>query len=264
MFAPRRVYCFRRCNQAPPTSKTMPVRNPNAIRSSGEIRLWSKEYLMAKAIQRKNASPAAQANPFTPRNCSQLMAGPVGRGNCGTAAGSIGGIRGGTGGGAEAGDGSADLGGEPSRCLCRICSRVGNVKAGFDSGAGLAGVIGGAAGMPMTPGAISSGGDSGTISDPIVGMGDSGAGGGAAGFTSGSVTGFGAGSTGLADSRSRFNRMISVSNSLRRLESSSTRSLAWTARTINQMARPMGTPRTTRMMTGIIAIKFPFCRRRLG
>ena len=78
----------------------------------------------------------------------------------------------------------------------------------------------------------------------------------------GAGAGFGAGSAGFADSRSRFNRMTSASSSPRRKESSPSRPLAWTARTISQTARAMGTPKNTRMMMGIIgSIKLPFCGR---
>jgi len=42
--------------------------------------------------------------------------------------------------------------------------------------------------------------------------------------------------------------------------SSSMRPLACTARTISQTARAMGIPSTTKTMTGIISIKFPFSR----
>ena len=51
-----------------------------ATRSSGGTRLLSNEYLMKKATQRKAANPPSQAKPFTPMNCSQLMAGLTGRG----------------------------------------------------------------------------------------------------------------------------------------------------------------------------------------
>lgn len=139
-----------------------------------------------------------------------------------------------------------------------------------------------AVGMPQTPGAISSTGDSGTIPGPggvgiadtgggwggttglgaVAGLGNGGIGGTSATFivaATGAGAGFGAGSDGFAGSR--FNRMTSASSSLSRRESSSMRPLACTARTINQTARTMGTPRTTKTMTGIISIKFPFSRR---
>jgi hypothetical protein len=48
---------------------------PIAIRTSGEMRLLSNEYLTKKATARKAASPPIQASSLTPMNCSQLMAG---------------------------------------------------------------------------------------------------------------------------------------------------------------------------------------------
>ncbi len=45
------------------------------MRTSGEMRLLSNEYLTKKATARNAASPPIQASSFTPMNCSQLMAG---------------------------------------------------------------------------------------------------------------------------------------------------------------------------------------------
>src|SRR2546423_1665650 len=50
-----------------------PARKLKAARSSGEIRLFSKEYLTKKATPRNNARPPIQAKSLTPMNCSQLI-----------------------------------------------------------------------------------------------------------------------------------------------------------------------------------------------
>jgi len=112
-------------------------------------------------------------------------------------------------------------------------------------------------------GATMGGGCGGTTGlGAATGLGNGGIGGTSATFivaATGAGAGFGAGSDGFAGSR--FNRMTSASSSLSRRESSSMRPLACTARTISQTARAMGIPSTTKTMTGIISIKFPFSRR---
>ena len=113
--------------------------------------------------------------------------------------------------------------------------------------------------MPKTPGAISAKGDSGTISGPIVGVDGGGMGDGVAAFTGGTGTGVGGGGAGFADPCSRFSRMISVSSSLSRKESSSIRPPAWTARTINQMTRTRELPERPEKERYHVSIKFPFC-----
>jgi hypothetical protein len=143
-------------------------------------------------------------------NCSQLMAGPVGRGTAGAGLGGV---------------GVADMG----------------------SGATMGGGCGGTTGLGAATG-FGNGGIGGTSATFIV-------------AATGTGIGFGVGSTGFADSRSRFSRITSDSSSLRRKESSSMRLFACMARTISQTARTMGTPRTTKTTTGIISIKFPFGER---
>ena len=63
-----------------------------AMRNSGEMRLLSNEYLTKNATPRKSAKPPIQAKPFTPMNCSQLMAGLALNGGVGAGSGKIGGM----------------------------------------------------------------------------------------------------------------------------------------------------------------------------
>src|SRR2546428_4246954 len=85
-------YCLRD-NITPPTSRPRPARKPSATRSSGGTRLLSNEYLTKRATPRNNASPPAQANSFTPMNCSQPIVGMIALGACfaGSSAAPIGG-----------------------------------------------------------------------------------------------------------------------------------------------------------------------------
>jgi hypothetical protein len=65
-------------------------------------------------------------------------------------------------------------------------------------------------------------------------------------------SGTGVGTAGFGDSFSRFNRIISNSSSLSRLESSSRPFLALTARAMSQIARAVGIPSTARTTRDII------------
>src|SRR6266436_9752812 len=106
----RAGYCSRD-NSTPPTSRPRPARKPSAARSSGGTRLLSNEYLTKSATPRNNASPPAQANSFTPMNCSQFIVGIIslGAGFGGSSAAPIGG-------GAKDATGSGNGGGTaPSR-----------------------------------------------------------------------------------------------------------------------------------------------------
>src|ERR1044071_5083204 len=64
---------FLRFNETPPPTSAIPARNPIATRSSGGIRLCSKEYFTKKATPRNKANPPIQANIFAPMNCSQSI-----------------------------------------------------------------------------------------------------------------------------------------------------------------------------------------------
>src|SRR5450432_2807356 len=76
----------------PPTSRPRPVRKPMATRSCGGMRLLSNEYLTKNATPRNSASPPSHAKPFTPMNCSQLIAGAGLGGGVGAGLGSGGGV----------------------------------------------------------------------------------------------------------------------------------------------------------------------------
>src|SRR5437773_6990496 len=81
-----------RFSATPPTTKTSPTAKPIATRTSGGMRLCSKEYFTKNATPRKSASPPSHANNLAPMNCSQLIAGSEDSGTCGLAEDGGGGI----------------------------------------------------------------------------------------------------------------------------------------------------------------------------
>jgi len=142
------AYSFRDIT-TPPTSKPSPAMNPSAIRTSGEMRLLSNEYLTKKATARNAASPPIQARSLTPMNCSQLMAGTSLRAgsNAGCDTGSMAGKGGsgetvlaatGTGGGAGETVGSSGVIRGGAGCAGGAAGCRGTVSAG--AGAAMPGI----------------------------------------------------------------------------------------------------------------------------
>src|SRR5207247_6121282 len=113
-----------------------------ATRSSGEMRLCSKEYFTKNATPRNRASPPIHAKSFAPMNCSQLIVGSEGCGADRSAEGDLGGTGGGTdvaaantssgkGGGMETGRTSREsaIGGGTKGSRCALSSRTANGRS---------------------------------------------------------------------------------------------------------------------------------------
>ena len=179
---------------------------PSAIRTSGEMRLLSNEYLTKKATARNAANPPTQASSFTPMNCSQLMAGTRVRAGWSAGVGWV--LMPGKGCGAETAAAITEIGGGAEVIVIsssRICG-----------GAGCAGAL---AGCRWTASAAATAATAG-----ISGV---------------------AGATGGADAISFFSRKTSPSSEPRRRLSSSRLCRAPTARAISQITKAIGAPMRT-------------------